>query len=293
MQWLIPVAMGLWAVWTWSREQEQGRLTERARLTALYVNPFMSACEDLQSRIYNILELGGLRTLRERYPDGAYAEETLYLIVRYFGWAATLSRHSPYSQDPVVIGLSEAVRDTFATTAVGFPVGAFNFFHPEQKALGKVVMSRIPGQHGFELDTISSYKFRERLTRSALSNSPSVQQSLEALRSAKDAETLAGRSRLQKAQHHLVDLLHYLEDKEGYRLFAGERKKCSGFRQGSARNGAQRLLSTDGFVRPNHRAHRSRTVVRHNRPPQWRNPGAQDVEGGAVVEGQRERRRAD
>jgi hypothetical protein len=261
MQWLIPVAMGLWAVWTWSREQEQERLTERSRLAALYVNPFMSACEDLQSRIYSILELGGLRRLRERYPDGAYAEETLYLIVRYFGWAATLSRYSPYSQDPVVIRLSEAVRDTFATTVAGFPVGAFNFFHPEQKALGKVVMSRIPGQHGIELDTISSYKFKERLTRPALSNSPSVQQTLEVLRNAKDAEHLPGRSRLEKAQHHLVDLLHYLEDKEGYRLFAGERKKCSSSKQSSVRNGAQRLPRTDGFARPNGRARRSRTVV--------------------------------
>src|SRR5215475_6994845 len=125
MQWLIPLTMGLWAFWTWSREQEQGRLTERARLTALYVNPFMSACEDLQSRIYNILELGGLRTLRERYPDGAYAEETLYLIVRYFGWAAALSRFSPYAQDPVVFRLAEAVRDAFATTDADLPVGAF------------------------------------------------------------------------------------------------------------------------------------------------------------------------
>ncbi len=60
MQWLIAVTMGLWAVWTWSQQREQERLTERARLAALYVNPFMSACEDLQSRIYNILELGGL-----------------------------------------------------------------------------------------------------------------------------------------------------------------------------------------------------------------------------------------
>ena len=238
-------------------------------MAALYVNPFLSACEDLQSRIYHILELDGLPTLKKRYPDRTYAEETLYLIVRYFGWAAAMHRYSPYAQDPVVTRLSEAVRDAFATTDAEFPVGPFNFFHPEQKALGKVVMSRIPGQHGFELDTISSYKFRERLTRSALSNSPSVQQSLEALRSAKDAETLAGRSRLQKAQHHLVDLLHYLEDKEGYRLFSGERKKCSSFRQSSARNGAQRLPSTDGFVRPSHRARRSRMVVHHNGPPQW------------------------
>jgi len=95
MQWLISVAMGLWAVWTWSESQEQERQSRRDRLAALYVNPFVSACEDLQSRIYSILEAGGLRTLRKRYPDGAYAEETLYLIVRYFGWATALSRYSP------------------------------------------------------------------------------------------------------------------------------------------------------------------------------------------------------
>src|SRR4030095_3094052 len=122
MQWLIPVTMGLWAIWTWSQEREQERLTRRARLAALYVNTFMSACEDLQSRIYSILELGGLRTLRKRYPDGAYAEEILYLIVRYFGWAATLSRHGPYTRDPVVFRLAGGVRDAFATTRVGSPV---------------------------------------------------------------------------------------------------------------------------------------------------------------------------
>ena len=264
MQWLIPVAMGLWAVWTWSQEQEQERLTKRDRLAALYVNPFMSACEDLQSRIYNILELGGLRILRERYPDGAYAEETLYLIVRYFGWAAVLSRYSPYSQDPVVFRLAEAVRDAFATTGAGFGVGAFNFFHPEQKALGKMVMSRTQGPHGIELDTISSYKFRDRLALPALSNSQSVQQSLKALRNAEDGENLPGRNRLANAQQHLVDLLQYLEDREGYRLFAGERKKCSSLRVRSARNGPQRLQVTDGLARPNRRAHPSRTTVRHS-----------------------------
>jgi hypothetical protein len=264
MQWLIPVTMGLWAIWTWSQEREQERLTRRASLAALYVNPFMSACEDLQSRIYSILELGGLRILRQRYPDGAYAEEVLYLIVRYFGWAAALSRYSPYSQDAVVIRLSEAVRDAFATTGASFPVGPFNFFHPEQKALGKLVMSRMQGQHGIELDTISSYKFRQRLTLPALSNSQSVQQSLEALRNAEDVENLPGRNRLEKAQHHLVDLLHYLEDREGYRLFAGERKKCSSLRERSARNGSQRLSATDGSARPNRRARSSRTTVRQH-----------------------------
>ena len=239
MQWLIPVAMGLWAVWSWSQEQERVRSIERARLAALYVNPFLSACEDLQSRIYHILELEGLHTLQERYPDGSYAEETLYLIARYFGWAVILQRYSPYSQDPVVIQRVEAVRDAFATTDAEYPVGPFNFFHPEQKALGKIVMSRMEGQHGVELDTISSYEFKARLTSPPLADSQSVRQSLEALRAAKDADSLLGQQRLKQAQHHLVDLLHYLEGKEGYRLFAGERRKCSPLEEDTALHAAQ------------------------------------------------------
>ena len=110
MRWLIPLATAGWAVWTWAADRERQRREERARISALYVNPFLSACEDLQSRIYSILELGGLRSLRERYPDGSYADETLYLIVRYFGWAVALERHGEYTQDPVVMRLGSAVR---------------------------------------------------------------------------------------------------------------------------------------------------------------------------------------
>jgi hypothetical protein len=265
MQWLIPIVMGLWAIWTWSQEREQERTTERARLAALYVNPFLSACEDLQSRIYHILELGGLRTLQKRYPDGAYAEETLYLIVRYFGWAAAMHRYSPYAQDPVVTRLAEAVRDAFATTGGEWPVGPFNFFHPEQKALGKTVMNRMEGQHGIELDTISSYEFKERLASPPLSDSQSVQQSLEALRNTEDVKNLPGRKRLEKAQHHLVDLLHYLEGKEGYSLFTGERKKCSGLQERSALNGSQRVPATNVSTRPNRKARPSRTTAAERR----------------------------
>jgi hypothetical protein len=275
MHWLVPVTMGLWAVWTWSQEREEERLTERARLAALYVNPFLSACEDLQSRIYNVLDLGGLRTLRKRYPDGAYAEEILYLIVRYFGWAAALSRYSPYAQDPEVTRLVEAVRNAFATTDAGFPVGAFNFFHPEQKALGKMVMSRMEGEHGVELDTISSYEFRERLASPPLADSRSVRQSLEALRHAEDVGNLPGRNRLERAQHYLVDLLHYIESREGYSLFVGERKKCSTLRQHRASNGSQRVESTDGSpassprrnpaARPNRKARPSHNPARERR----------------------------
>jgi hypothetical protein len=263
MQWLIPLAMGLWAIWTWAQEHERERVMERSRLAALYVNPFLSACEDLQSRIYHILEHEGLRTLRKRYPDGAYAEEVLYLIARYFGWAVVLSRYSPYARDPVVTRLGEAVRDAFATTDREFGVGPFNFFHPEQKALGKLVMSRMEGQHGIEFDTISSYEFKERLASPGLAASPSVQESLEALRNAQDAAHLPGRRRLEEAQHHLVDLLQYLEAGEGYSLFAGERKRCSRLQRG-ALNAARRAVG-NGSVRPNRKPRPPRTSAGERR----------------------------
>jgi hypothetical protein len=60
-----------------------------------------------------------------------------------------------------------------------------------------------------------------------LSESASIRESLEALRATEDVKALAGRRRLEEAQYHLVDLLSYLELREGYTLFAGERKKCA------------------------------------------------------------------
>ncbi|MEJ2033776.1 MAG: hypothetical protein P8Y63_12225 [Deltaproteobacteria bacterium] len=227
MQWLIPVMTAIWGVWKWSQEHQQERLKERSRLSALYVNPFLSASEDLQSRIYHILCLNGLRFLRERYPAGIYAEETLYLIVRWFGWFAVLLRYSPYTQDPIMIRLAEAVRNAFASPA--YPVGPFTFLRPEQRTLGKMVMSRYKGQYGIEFDTISWTDFMERLKVPPLAEDLVIQQSLQALRQADGAETITGWERLAEVQSRLVDLLYYVEAREGFTLFpAGVRQKCSG-----------------------------------------------------------------
>lgn len=240
MQWLVPLAMGVWAVVTWAHSREQEREKERARITALYVNPFLSACEDLQSRIYKILELGGLDVLKERYPDGSYAEETLYLIVRFFGWSAAVNRYGPYTQDPVVIEQMTAVRKAFASSTTGRPVGPFNFFLPEQKALGKIIMHTVEGEYGHELDTISYYDFKERLDTPPLSESHSVKQSIETLRKTRDASSMLGRERLVEAHNHIVDLLEYMEQREGFTLFQGKRKKCKQARQIDKNKSARR-----------------------------------------------------
>lgn len=225
MRWFFAVATAMWGIWTWSYERRQTRDLDRTRLTALYVNPFLSACEDLQSRIYNIMELEGLRSLRKRYPDGSYAEETLYLIVRYFGWGAAVHRYGPHTQDPEVVRLMEAVANAFATTK--HAVGPFAFFRPEQKALGKLVMDRFEGQFGVELDTIPYYTFKDLLAQPPLVESEAVKQSLAALRKAKTAKGVTGWKRLAEVQNYLVDLLEYLEAREQFSLFPGRRQKCT------------------------------------------------------------------
>jgi hypothetical protein len=224
MQWLIPLATAVWAVWKWSQDREKDRRVEQERAYALYITPFLSACEDLQSRIYNILEREGLCSLRKRYPDGAYAEETLYIMVRFFGWLATMLRYGLNPQDRQMIQLTESVREAFSTSK--HPVGPFAVFRSEQRALGKLVMTRFKGQYGIEYDTISFYEFRSLLGVPPLSESQSLKQSLDALRTAQDALSLPGRERLAEAQGHLVDLLRYQEARVGLSFFPGERKKC-------------------------------------------------------------------
>jgi len=230
--WVAPLATAVWAVWTWAHEHAVERERERDRITALYVNPFLSACEDLQSRIYKLIELEGLAELQQRYPDGSYAEETLYLIVRFFGWLAAVGRYGPYTQDPVMIRHATAIRRAFATSSGDRAVGSFNFFPAEQKALGKIVMNSVQGQYGPEMDTISYYEFRDFVQSPyRMPESAAVTQTLETLQRAKSIEDIDGRERLAEAQNYLVDLLNYLENKEGYSYFSGKRKKCRPFGQ--------------------------------------------------------------
>lgn len=225
--WLVPAATAAWAVGTWAHEQALEREKERARITALYVNPFLSACEDLQSRIYKLIVLDDLSGLRKRYPDGSYAEETLYYLVRFFGWLSAVSRYGPYTQDAVVIRYSAAIRRAFATSIGNHEVGPFNFFPAEQKALGKMVMHSIEGEFGHEMDTISFYEFRDFIQSPyRMPESSAVTQTLEMLRKAEHVEDIVGRERLVEAHGHLVNMLNYLERKLGYSYFHGKRKKC-------------------------------------------------------------------
>ena len=128
---LTAIIVALGVAWRWFKDREGDRVRDRQRLAALYVIPFVSACEDLQSRLYNILVMGGLKVLRKRYPDRRYAEEVVYLIVRYLAWQVCVSRYGSYTHDANVIKHTEAVKDAFATSRL--PLGAFCFIRSEQR----------------------------------------------------------------------------------------------------------------------------------------------------------------
>jgi hypothetical protein len=94
-----------------------------------------------------------------------------------------------------------------------------------------MIMHTVEGEYGPEMDTISYYEFRD-VVRSPhrMPHSSAVEQTLEAMSAAKTIDDIDGRERLVEVQNHLVELLDYLEEKEGYRLYVGQRKKCKRLR---------------------------------------------------------------
>jgi hypothetical protein len=222
------------AIIVWVLQRRIDRRNERDRIAALYVNPFILACHELQSRLYNILERGGIEVIKGRDKQdvtfqkpplyGDFEKETLYLIAQYFAWEHHVYRYGPYTRDQDVMRLTEAVRDSFATNKL--QVGALCFFRPDQRTMGQLVMKRLESPLGVEFEVVPIHEFKKMLDAPPLSEMPSALATLEALREARCDEELEGCDRLARVQNHLVELLSYLEAREGFTLFPGQRNKA-------------------------------------------------------------------
>lgn len=212
-----------WAIMKWTKQRDYDREKERKKFIALYVLPFLSACEELQSRIYNILVHSGLGPLRQRSADKEYAVETVHMIAQYFGWERCARRYGPYTEDRKFIKLAEAVRATFAKDLNGV-VGSFCFFRPEQKAIAQIIMKRMSGEFGPEFETMPLYEFKEQLA-AAKYGTAGCMRALKALADAKSVDDLPDRDRLAEIQNYLVEALTYIEGLEGLSLYPKERKR--------------------------------------------------------------------
>ena len=227
---LIAAGTAWWTVKTWRDDREKQREEERDRLATLYINPFLIACEGLQSRLYNILDKAGLVPLKEGYPGGDYAQEILYFIVQFFGWQQIIYR---YYYDREVIRLLEELRGIFATDDREYGGHIFCFFRSQQRAFGDMIMSRTEGPFGSEFVTEDYNQYLRMLKSDSFAGSKSVTVTLATLRRAAEDPrglrgTPEGRKRLVRIQHLLVDLLNHFETEKGISYFTkkGGRKKA-------------------------------------------------------------------
>ena len=234
---LSALVAALWSVWTWSEAQKKALQAKRDQDAALYTNPFISAMEDLQSRLYNILEEDALSVYKKKYPDNSSfgspaAIEILYSLGQFFGWSYRTFRFGPYTKDPRVIELIRKIGHVFGNPKE-FPGVAFGFRNEERIALGKSVVRSVSESSDRSLfESITYFEFEddfrnEGSQNSALYRSEPVRSTIAAIDKANIPETLEGRERLAVLQNLLISLLAYIEGLEGFRVAVGKRKKAA------------------------------------------------------------------
>ncbi|HET6514269.1 MAG TPA: hypothetical protein VFG09_03855 [Thermodesulfovibrionales bacterium] len=233
---LSALAAGVWSVLTWSGEQQRERRLKRDQEAALFVNSFMLSTEELQARLYSILEEGELAFYKKEYP-GKYdvgspaAIEILYRLGQYFGWARLIYRYGPYTRDSRVIELTRRIAKAWESRS--FPGDAFRCSLDERSSLGAAVVRRV-GEVTAVLpvfESIPFFQFAQEVSdelnkRAPLYRSAAVRRTLEAIDRADRVEAMEGHERLAVLQNLLVELLAYLENREGFSVSIGERRKA-------------------------------------------------------------------
>jgi len=234
---LSALVAAVWSVLTWSADQQKGRQLKRDQEAALYVNPFLLAIEELQSRLYSILEEDELAFYKKEYPDeyefgSPAAVEILYRLSQYFGWGHQIMRYGPYTKDPTVIELIRKIGETFENRDK-FSGDAFRFSLDERISLGEAVVRRIGDGTALlpVFESIPLFQFEEELGNEQSKHAPLYQRkaircTLAAIDQADKSEALEGHERLAVLQNLLVDLLTYLQSEEGFRVSIGELKKA-------------------------------------------------------------------
>ena len=243
---LSALAAAIWSVWTWSEEQQKDRQIKRDQEAALYVNSFILALEELQSLLYRILEEDELAFYKQEYLEqyefgSPAAIEILYHLSQYFGWVYRIYRYGPYTKDPRVVELIRELGQTWSSRR--FAGEAFRFSLDERVALGEAVVRHV-GEVTAVLpvfESIPLYQFQADISDpkspyAALYQSKAIRCTLAAIDRAEQAEALEGYERLAVVQPLLVDLLAYLESREGFSVFIEEHRKAR-------RRGAQSRVS--------------------------------------------------
>jgi Heavy metal associated domain 2 len=230
------LATAVWSVWTWREQQEKERQVKRDQESALFVNSFIQAMEELQSRLYRILEEDDLAFAKKEYPEpyefgSPFAVEVLYRLSKYCGWVYYTFRYGPYTNDATVIELVRKISEAFENRHK-FPGDAFRFTYEERVAVGETVVQRTGEMLGYlpVFESVTLFEYQEQMRdyeskfKEVFQSKP-VRRTLEAIDRADRPEALEGVERLRVMQNLLVDLVGYLETREGFTVSTSRRRK--------------------------------------------------------------------
>jgi hypothetical protein len=230
---LISVAGALVSV-IFSRRSARGERLEAADEIAMkFREPMLHAAFNLETRLYNILELGFFRrflTADNSEQEREYAVcNTLYLFAQYFCWVEILRRASQFidprndQRDRQYVKALENVRNTF-TDSITIQESTFRIFRGEQRALGEVMLFPVadppPGVPRW--DCLGYAAFVQALEE------PAMARWFRSLRSDIDqvSHDLSGHDyRLRLLQRSLMDLIDAI-DPDAWRVPSSLRRRC-------------------------------------------------------------------
>lgn len=219
---VAAIASGVFAAMA-RRAEARGRERERQRdVLKQSIEPLLYAASDLQSRIYNILQLRFLEAYQnsrvDRWRENSL-EYTCFLFAQYFGWAeatrqAALFRESKdlvardgTSRDRTAVSIAAVIRevnDALRTDSFGTDVMLFS---GEQHAIGELMFSwDVVGDARFP--SVMRYAtFAERFQ-----NEEHFRRWFQGIIDPlENGVTDVGRRRLAMVQNHLVDLMDLLD----------------------------------------------------------------------------------
>jgi hypothetical protein len=197
-----------------SGEFEASRLTEereyqRMSTIARYREPLAHACYDLQSRLYNILQMGLISTYyvngdeRER---GYVVNNTTFLFAQYFAWTEIVRQDIQFidlGHDSETRQLRELQDRIYSLLQTDRHASPLRVFAGEQRAIGERLLVERENRTG----CMGYGAFLDRLPNGADSIVDSVRRDIAGL-----ATTLpTARDRLVSLQHALIDLLAFLD----------------------------------------------------------------------------------
>lgn len=185
------------------RRYKLERKQRAEEVLARYREPLAAAAFDLQSRLYNILEL----EFFEKFGQGERAEEalrtTLFRFAQYFGWTEILRRDIQFLSFPTdaetrrVAELQESIAECFRNDDYGPEVMIWS---DEQRAIGELMIIE---EHGKVL-SMGYAAFRQRCDDTFAP---------WRVRMRKELNAASAQARLRDIQHNLCELVETLDSR--------------------------------------------------------------------------------